>query len=150
MWRWEPFRDLLRMEKEMERLFGKPFSLRGIKGREWEDVDWIPFVDIYESENQVFIDVELPQMSSNQVDISIEDDVLTISGERKYPDKMTDENCRRRERRYGKFKREIPLSERIDQGNIEAKFDKGVLHITLSIKEEVKPKTIKIEVEEEK
>jgi HSP20 family protein len=149
MWKWEPFRDLLEMEKEMGRLFEKPFSLREIKGREWGDVDWIPFVDIYESENQVFIDVELPQMSSNQVDISVEDDILTISGERKYPDKMTDENCRRRERRYGKFKREIPLSERIDQENISAQFDKGVLHIKLGIKEEVKPKTIKIKVEEE-
>lgn len=146
MWRREPFHDLLRMRKEWENIFGKPF----FRESKWEDVDWIPFIDIYESENQVFIDVELSGMSSNEVDISIEDDILIISGERKRPEKMSDENCRRRERRYGIFKRKIPLSEKIDQDNIQAKFDKGVLHIILSIKEEVKPKQIKIKVEEEK
>lgn len=140
------FRDLFRIQDEMERFFGKPFFGES----KWEEVDWIPFIDIYESENQVFIDIELSGMSSNEVDISIEDYILTISGERKYPDNMTDENCRRRERRYGTFKREIPLSERIDQEKIQAKFDKGILYITLAIKEEVKPKQIKIKVEEEK
>lgn len=140
------FRNLFRIQDEMERFFGKPF----FRESKWEEVDWIPFIDIYEFENHFFIDIELSGMSSNEVDISIENYILTISGERKYPDNMTDENCRRRERRYGTFKREIPLSERIDQEKIQAKFDKGVLHITLAIKEEVKPKQIKIKVEEEK
>jgi len=139
------FRDLFRIQDEMERFFGKPL----FRESRWEDVDWIPFIDIYESENQVFVNVELPGMSSEEVDISIEDNVLTISGERKYPDKMSDENCRRRERRYGTFKRKIPLSDRIDQNNIQAKFNKGVLHIVLAIKEEVKPEQIRIKVEEE-
>jgi len=144
--RWEPLRDLISFQERMNRLFDDAFQRKGelspmVKG------DWSPAVDVFETKEAIELRAELPGLSASDVDISLENDVLTLSGERTMSKAVKDEHYHRVERSYGCFTRSFALPRRVHKDKIKATFKDGVLHVTLPKAEEAKPKQIKIEVE---
>jgi HSP20 family protein len=145
--RWEPFRDLLSLQERMNRLFEE--SARGIgRGQEedWAVGAWAPAVDIYEHGNDLVLKAELPGVDPKDVDIRIENSVLTLRGERKVDNEVKRESYHRVERSYGSFTRAFTLPTTVDTANVKADFKDGLLRITLPKREEAKPKQIQINV----
>jgi len=143
--RWEPLRDLMNFQERMNRLFDDAYSRKG-ELSPIEKGDWSPAVDVFETNDAIELKAELPGLTASDVDISLENDVLTLSGERTMSKEVKEENYHRVERSYGSFTRSFALPRRIHKEKIKATFKDGVLHITLPKAEEVKPKQIKIEV----
>jgi len=145
--RWEPFQDLLAIQERMNRLFDE--TLQRTHSREDEDFSaglWSPPVDIYETENEIILKAELPEIAQKDIDIKIEDGTLTIRGERKFERETKKENYHRIERAYGKFNRSFSLPNTIDQEKIKASFRDGILKLIMPKREETKPKQITVEV----
>jgi len=107
---------------------------------------WIPRVDVHDTGKEVVIDAELPGIDKKDIKVEVKDQTLTLAGERKYEEKTEKDNYSRIERRYGKFSRTFGLPETIDAGKVKAKYNNGILTLTLPKKEEVKPKEIEVEV----
>ncbi len=143
--KWDPFKEMLRMEERMNRLFGDNF-LRPTLGEREVTGEWLPPVDIYEDAEGVEIKAELPEMDMKDIDVKIEDNTLRIRGERKLEREDKKDNYHRIERYYGSFSRSFTLPSTVDQEKVKAAYDRGVLRITLPKKEETKPRKIKIEV----
>jgi HSP20 family protein len=146
--RWEPFRDLVSIQDRMNRLFDDAF--RGI-GRTGSDEDyaaasWAPAVDIFEQDGNIVLKAELPGVESKDVDVRVENNVLTLRGERRFENEVKRENFHRIERSYGSFGRSFTLPNVVDVEKIKAEFKDGVLRMTLPKKEEAKPKQISISV----
>jgi HSP20 family protein len=147
--RWEPFRDLVGLQERMNRLFQD--SYRGV-GREAGEDDWAlggswaPAVDIFEHEGNIVLKAELPGVDSKDVDIMVENNVLTLRGERKFDSEVKRESYHRVERSYGAFSRSFTLPTVVDTDKIKAEFKEGVLRVTLPKREEAKPKQISISV----
>ena len=145
--RWEPFRNLLSLQERMNRLFEE--SSRGAgRGQEedWVMGAWAPAVDIYEKGTDVVLKAELPGLDPKDVDIRIENNVLTLKGERKIEDEIKQENYHRVERSYGSFTRSFTLPSTVDTTNVKADYKDGVLRITLPKREEAKPKLIQVDI----
>ncbi len=145
--RWEPFQDLLAIQERMNRLFDE--TLQRTHSREDEDLSaglWSPPVDIYETENEIILKAELPEIDQKDIDIKVEDSTLTIRGERKFERETKKENYHRIERAYGKFHRSFSLPNTIDQEKINASFKDGILKLVMPKREETKPKQISVEV----
>lgn len=113
---------------------------------EREAKHWHPPVDVLENENAFIIKVELPEVDEKKVDMKIEKNVLTLTGEREMEKEETGSNYRRMERYYGSFERSFRLPDSVDTDKVTAKMGQGVLNIVLPKKEETKPKSIKVEV----
>jgi HSP20 family protein len=145
--RWEPFRDLLSLQERMNRLFDD--SVRGL-GRSEDDWalggSWAPAVDIFEHEGNIVLKAELPGVDPKDVDVRLENNTLTLRGERKLDREVKKESYHRVERSYGSFTRSFTLPSVVDQTRIKADFKDGVLQVTLPKREEAKPKSISIEV----
>jgi len=107
--------------------------------------EWVPTVDIFENDNRVLVNVALPGVSQDKVDVTVDHNVLTIAGERALPNGDTGE-ASRLELCYGKFSRSFTLPNTIAQDQIEANMDRGILALTLPKREEAKPKSIKVNV----
>src|SRR6185295_3940771 len=105
---------------------------------------WIPAADIYESENELVVNLDLPGVDPKTVDVHVENSVLTIRGERSFDEKQNKENFHRVERSYGPFARSFTLSRPVDSDKISANYKAGVLSITLPKAESAKPKRIQI------
>jgi len=145
--RWEPFRDLVSLQDRMNRLFDESF--RGVtRGEEdWAlGGSWAPAVDIFEHEGNIVLKAELPGVDAKDVDVRVENNVLTLKGERKFDAEVKKENYHRVERAYGTFSRSFTLPAVVDTVNIKAEFKEGVLRVTLPKREEAKPKQIAISV----
>ncbi len=145
--RWEPFQDLLAIQERMNRLFDE--TLQRTRSREEEDISaglWAPPVDIYESENEIVLKAELPEIDQKDIDIKVEDNTLTIRGERKFEQETKKENYHRIERAYGKFSRSFSLPNTIDREEIKASYKDGILKLVMPKREETKPKQITVEV----
>jgi HSP20 family protein len=145
--RWEPFRDLFNLQDRMNRLFEE--SARGLgRGHEedWSLGAWAPAVDIYEHGNDLVLKAELPGVEAKDVDIRIENNVLTLRGERKVDSEVKQESYHRVERSYGAFTRSFTLPSTVDTANVKADYKDGILRITLPKREESKPKQIQINV----
>lgn len=142
--KYNPFRDLRAMQEQMNRLLDMAWN-REISEELREGI-WQPPVDIYEDENSVVIKAELPGVDQKEIDIRIEDNTLTLRGERKHSQEVKKENYHRVERFYGTFQRSFSLPHTIDQEHVKATCDQGVLTITLPKREEKKPKQINVEV----
>jgi HSP20 family protein len=145
--RWEPVRDLLGLRERMNRLFEE--SARGMgRGQEedWVMGAWAPAVDIYEKGTDVVLKAELPGLDPKDVDIRIENNVLTLKGERKIEDEIKQEDYHRVERSYGGFTRSFTLPSTVDTTNVKADYKDGVLRITLPKREEAKPKQIQVDI----
>jgi HSP20 family protein len=145
--RWEPFRDLLSLQERMNRLFDESF--RGARGtdEDWAlGGSWAPAVDIYEHDGNIVLKAELPGVDPKDVDVRVENNTLTLRGERKHDQEVKRENYHRVERSYGSFTRSFTLPNVVDTNNIKAEYKDGVLRMTLPTREEAKPKQISISV----
>jgi HSP20 family protein len=144
---WDPFKNILSLQERMNRLFDEAVN-RGQAGDALTGPTWSPAVDIYETEEDIVIDAELPGMDKDDVDIQVRDNTLILKGERKVEKTVKDEGYHRMERMYGSFARTFTLPSTVDQERITATYDKGVLHIRMPKTEKTKPQQIKIEVKE--
>ncbi len=141
--RWDPYRDLVTLRDRMNRLFE---DMSGPKSEEKDNMPsaWAPSVDIYESENEVVMAAEIPGVDEKDVEIKVEDNNLTLRGERKFEKETKEENYHRIERSYGSFFRSFALPSYIDQDRIEAEHENGVLKIRMPKRAELKPRQVKI------
>jgi HSP20 family protein len=140
--RWNPFGEMSLLQNHMNRLFDT--ALQGWSGESNGTTSWIPAADIYESENELVVNLDLPGIDPTAVDVCVENNVLSIRGERQFDEKQNKENFHRVERPYGPFARSFTLSTAVDPDKIRANFKAGVLSITLPKAETAKPKRIQI------
>ncbi|MFQ6003024.1 MAG: Hsp20/alpha crystallin family protein [Candidatus Zixiibacteriota bacterium] len=144
--RWRPFRDLLSIQDEMNRLFDDFFG-RPVTRPTWTEEVWSPYVDVSETKDNVIVNAEIPGMSKDDVKVSVQDNVLTLSGEKKQEKEEKDANYHRIERSYGSFSRSFTLPTSVQPDKVKATYKNGILKITLPKTEEVKPKEIPISIE---
>jgi HSP20 family protein len=140
---WQPFREVSRLRREMDRLWDDYFG-SGRRGLQPLKAEFAPAVDVKETAEAVVVKAEVPGMDATEINISVSGDVLTIKGEKKSEREEKEENYHLVERGYGSFSRSLTLPAAVDVDKIEAKYDKGVLTVTCPKKEEVKPKPIEI------
>jgi HSP20 family protein len=142
--RWEPFRGLATLHEQMNRLFDE----RLFRGRPDDSVltNWAPAVDIYETPDELVVKAEVPDIDPDDIDIGVENNVLTIRGERKLDNSVSEDNYLRVERAYGTFTRSFALSKTLDAESIKAEYRDGVLTLRAPKWEEAKPKQIKVNV----
>jgi len=141
--RWDPFRELNVLQDRMNRLF-QDFAPRG--EQDLTTGNFVPPVDIYEDEHSVTLKVEVPGLDPKDVDVQVENNTLTIKGERKFEKEEKEENFHRIERRYGSFIRSFALPTTVDTDNVKADYENGVLKVQLAKRAEAKPKQIKVNV----
>ncbi|MBZ5534983.1 MAG: Hsp20/alpha crystallin family protein [Acidobacteriia bacterium] len=144
--RCEPFRDLITLQDRMNRLFDERFGRLRAGDGPMDTGVWSPAVDIYETDHDIVVKAELPEMKEKDIDIRLENDTLTLKGERKLEKETREENYHRVERAYGAFSRSFTLPTSVDQDRITAEYRDGVLKITLPKKAETKSKQIKVNI----
>ena len=143
--RWRPMRNLETVQDEVNRVFESFFSTP--MRRQGEEISkWLPDVDVIEDKDGIEVHVDLPGMEKEDIKVSVEDNVLTIRGERKAVKEEKDKNYHQVERTYGKFTRSFSLPTQVDGEKIKANYKNGVLKIDLPKAETVKPKEIPISV----
>ncbi len=142
--RWEPFRGLSTLQDQMNRLFEDTL----FRGRSSESAltTWAPAVDIYETENALVVKADLPDVNEKDLDIQVENNILTIRGERKFERDVKEDNYLRVERAYGSFSRSFSLGNTVNTEAIKAEYRDGVLTLTIPKREEAKPKQVKVSV----
>src|SRR5271155_5045657 len=146
--RFDPFREYATLQSRMNRLFR---DSQGPEGQETlTTTAFAPPVDVYEDEHGVTLKIEVPGIDEKDIDVRIENNTLTVHGERKFEKEEKEENYRRVERQYGSFTRSFTLPTTVDAEKVSANYDKGVLKIALAKKAEAKPKQIKVNVGGEK
>ena len=140
--RWDPFREVVALQNRMNSLFrdmnegDSPLST----------ASFVPAVDIYEDEKKVMLKLEVPGIEQKDLDVSVENNTLTVKGERKFEKEEKEENFHRIERRYGSFFRAFTLPTTVNTEDIHASYNAGVLKLELAKKPEAQPKQIKINV----
>lgn len=145
--RWDPFKELEDMQQRLSTMFGRaPVRKDGDKQESMTVAEWAPLVDISEDEKEYLIKAELPEVKKEDVTVSVQDDVLTIAGERKYETEEKGKKFHRIERAYGSFERSFTLPEDADAGKVAADFKDGVLKIHLPKSEKAKPKSVEVKV----
>lgn len=142
--RFDPYREFAALQDRMNRLFGDTY-LRD------EEVtrrgNWVPAVDIYETDaHDVVIKAELADMTREDIEVTVENNTLTLKGERKVPADIKEEQFRRVERAYGAFSRSFTLPSTVDASKVSAEYRHGVLTVKLPFREEAKPRTINVDV----
>jgi HSP20 family protein len=141
--RYDPFRDLRTLQEEVNRLFStnltRAFDDEGI-GRG----AWAPSVDIYENKDQIVLEAELPGMKQEDFDLSVENNVITLRGERKFEKTDEGDNYHRVERSYGAFTRSFTLPQTVSAEGAVAEYNNGVLRVTLPKREETKARRIQV------
>jgi HSP20 family protein len=141
--RWEPFRGIANLQEQINRLFDD-VVFRG--SDESSLTSWAPPVDIYETEHELVVKADLPEVDPKDLDIRVENNVLTIRGERKFEKKVDEDNYLRIERSFGSFTRSFSLANTVNPDAIKADYSNGVLTLTIPKREEAKPKQIKVNV----
>jgi HSP20 family protein len=142
--RWDPFRDVVTLRERMNRMFEDIFSGRAEEGKEMTTSTWAPSVDIFETEKELVLTAEIPGIDEKDVEIKIEDNTLSLKGERKFEKETKEENYHRIERSYGSFYRAFTLPNSIDPEKIQATHENGVLKITMPKRDELQPRKVKI------
>lgn len=144
--RWEPTRELTTLRDRMDRLFSEALG-RGWGGEEGLATGvWVPPVDVFETPENIVLKADLPDVNKDEVDVSVENNTLTIKGERKMQKEAKEKNFYRMERSYGTFSRSFTLPPTVAAEKVEASFENGVLTLTLPKREESKPRQIKVKV----
>jgi HSP20 family protein len=140
--RWDPFREVVALQNRVNNLF-----------REMNDGDsplttasFVPAVDVYEDSKKVVLKLEVPGIEEKDLDIRVENNTLTVKGERKFEKEEKEENFHRIERRYGTFYRAFTLPSTVDTEHVQANYQNGILKLELSKKPEAQPKQIKVNV----
>src|SRR6202011_321849 len=146
--RFYPYRELNTLQDRVNRLFHESFS--GGRDESLATSSFAPAVDVYEDEHNVTLKIEVPGVDEKDIDVRVENNVLTVHGERKFEKEEKEENFRRVERQYGSFTRTFTLPSTVDAEHVSANYEKGVLKIALPKKAEAKPKQIKVNVGTEK
>jgi HSP20 family protein len=141
--RWDPFREFSTLQDRMNRLFR---DSQGGQEESLTSTTFVPPVDVYEDEHNITLKIEVPGIDEKDIDVRVENNTLTVHGERKFEQEEKEENYRRVESQYGSFTRTFTLPTSIDSENVQADYDKGVLKIKLAKKAEAKPKQIKVNV----
>jgi HSP20 family protein len=142
---WSPFNQLSTLRDEMNRLFD--ISLPGFGGREDRLLGvWSPALDVFQDKDHVFVKCELPGMKKEDIQISLHENALTISGERKQEQEVKEGDGYRSERFFGRFHRSLTLPVRVSADSVKAQYKEGILTVTLAKAEEAKPKQIEVQV----
>src|SRR5215472_10570517 len=141
--RLEPFRGLANLQDQFNRIFND--SIRNFS-EESAVTTWAPSVDIYETHNELVVKADLPDVDEKDIDVRVENNLLTIRGERKLEKSVTEENYLRVERTYGSFSRSFSLPNTVNSEAIAAEYKNGVLTVTLPKREEAKPRQVKVSV----
>jgi len=141
--RWEPFRGVSTLQDQVNRLFQEGFERAS---GESSLSAWAPAVDIYETEHELVVKADLPDVDPKDLDIRVENNLLTIRAERKFEKKVNEENYLRVERSYGSFARSFTLANTVNSEAIKADYQNGVLTLSIPKREEAKPKQIKVNV----
>ena len=139
--KYDPFRELRGLHDEMSRLFS---GVAPSEGNEFARGAWSPRVDIFEEKDNLIVEAELPGLSRDDFDISVENNVLTLKGERKFEKKTEGDNYHRVERSYGSFTRQFTLPQTVTADGATADFENGVLRVALPKREETKARKIEI------
>ena len=142
--RWDPFRELTSLQNRMSRLFEEQYGSRGEEAL--TAGAFVPPVDIYEDEHSIQLKLEVPGIDQKALDVKVENNVLTVSGERKFEKEEKEENFRRVERRYGSFVRSFTLPTTVNTEDVTAEYTNGVLKVKLAKRAEAKPKQIKVNI----
>ncbi|MGB8507783.1 MAG: Hsp20/alpha crystallin family protein [Pyrinomonadaceae bacterium] len=141
--RYDPFRDLRSLQDEVNRLFSTSFS-RSFGDEGIARGAWAPSVDIYENKDQIVLEAELPGMNRDDFDLTVENNVLTLRGERRFEKQDDSDNYHRVERAYGTFSRSFTLPQTVSSEGASAEYKNGVLRVTLHKRAEVKARRIEI------
>jgi HSP20 family protein len=141
--RWDPFRELTALQTEVNRLFSRVGN-----GDVAERQSWTPAIDVVENDNAIVLKAELAGMDPKDINIEVQDNVLTVSGERRFGEEVKEDKYYRIERRYGSFSRSLALPQAVNEDGIEAKYENGLLEVTLPKAEIAKPKKITVAVGE--
>jgi HSP20 family protein len=134
--RWDPFREMTSVQNQFNRLVDQMWG-----GRQ---ESWLPAVDVFDNKDSVVVKAELAGMDPDDIQIEVEDNVLTVKGERKFEEKVDDERYYRVERRYGSFQRSLALPQGVKPDDISASYEDGILIVTVPKVEEEKPKRIEV------
>lgn len=143
----EPFYGLSSVDSQFSRMLNDFF---GRSGNESNLTSWAPAVDIFETEHELVVKADLPDVKPEDLDIRVENNLLTIRGERKFEKKVDQKDYLRVERSYGSFSRSFSLANTVNADAIKADYQNGVLTLTLPKREEAKPKQIKVSIGTEK
>ena len=139
--RWDPFRDLTALQTEVNRLFSRAGG-----GDVSERQSWTPAIDVVETDDAIVLKAELAGMDPKDIDIEVQDNVLTVSGERRFEEEVKEDKFYRIERRYGSFSRSLALPPTADDTKVEANYENGLLQITVPKAEIARPKKITVSV----
>ena len=142
--RFEPYSGASTLQDQVNRLLNQAF---GNSSDEASITTWAPAVDIYETEHELVVKADLPDVRPEDLDIRVENNILTIRGDRKFEKKVDEKNYLRVERTYGSFSRSFSLVNTVNSEAIKADYKNGVLTLTIPKREEAKPKQIKVNVE---
>lgn len=140
----EPFRGVSALQHQINRLLSDTFER---PGQESNLTTWAPAVDIYENEHELVVKADVPDVDPKDLDVRVENNVLTIRGERKFEKSVSEDKYLRVERSYGSFSRSFSLANTINSEAIKANYENGVLTLSIPKREEAKPKQIKIGVD---
>lgn len=141
--RFDSFREFATLQDRMNRLFGDVY----VRDEDISSRGWVPPVDIYETANRdLVIKVELPDVNREDVDVTVENNTLTLKGNKNFPTDVKEDQFRRVERRYGSFARSFTLPNTVDASKVSAEYKNGVLTVKLPFREEARPRTINVEV----
>jgi len=144
--RWNSFGDIDTLRRSMDQLFDEVFTRRPGVGREVATLAWEPAVEMFESDHEVVVRAELPDVDPKQVEITVTSDAITLKGERKHEQEEKGRNYYRRELRYGTFARTLPLGTEVKSGDAKATYKDGVLEVKIPKSERVKPASVKVQI----
>ena len=145
--RWDPFRNMATLQDRINRLFEDAFPRAAEGDEDLSSSAWHPLVDIFETEQGLSIQVDLPGVEKADVSVEVKENVLTIRGERKLDQTVADDRYYRRERAFGAFQRSFATQALISPGDIKATFKNGVLKIEIPKPQEVKPKQVSVNID---
>ena len=147
--RWDPFREFAQIQDRLNRVFSDVYG-RGASSADeglMTTGTWLPPVDIYQNgDHELVIKAELPDMTREDIDITVDNGTLVIKGEKKLSSDVKDDQFHRMERRYGTFSRSFSLPQTVDPAKVSAEYKQGVLTVRLPLREEAKPRSIKVDV----
>jgi HSP20 family protein len=146
--RWDPFREFAQIQDRVNRVFSEAYG-RGPGNDEglMTTGNWVPPVDIYQNGDQeLVLKAELPDMTREDIDITVDNGTLSIKGEKKFSSEVKQDDFHRIERRYGTFSRSFSLPQTVDPAKVSAEYKQGVLTVRLPLREEAKPRSIKVDV----
>jgi HSP20 family protein len=141
--RWDPFREVVALQNRLNSVFG---NMNNENENPMTTASFVPAVDVYEDEKKVVLKLEVPGIEEKDLDVSVENNTLTVKGERKFEKEEKEENFHRIERRYGSFYRAFTLPTTVDTEHVAASYNAGVLKLELTKKPEAQPKQIKVNV----